>query len=36
LDIKILFFTVKKVLVRDGISGGGEVTMGKFTGNTDR
>lgn len=33
LDIKILFLTVKKVLVRDGISGEGEVTMSKFRGN---
>ncbi len=33
LDLKILFMTVKKVIVRDGISGGGEVTMSKFTGN---
>ncbi len=32
LDLKILFLTVKKVLVREGISGGGEVTMSKFTG----
>lgn len=32
LDIKILFLTVKKVLVRDGISGEGEVTMARFTG----
>lgn len=32
LDLKILFLTVKKVLVRDGISGEGEVTMPKFTG----
>lgn len=32
LDIKILFLTVKKVLVRDGISANGEVTMTKFTG----
>lgn len=32
LDLKILFLTVKKVLVRDGITGGGEVTMSKFTG----
>ncbi|MDD1013493.1 sugar transferase [Pseudomonas rubra] len=32
LDIKIIFLTVKKVLVRDGISGEGEVTMSKFTG----
>ncbi len=33
LDIKILFLTVKKVLVRDGISEDGEVTTSKFTGN---
>lgn len=33
LDLKILFLTVKKVLVRDGISGEGEVTMSKFNGN---
>lgn len=32
LDIKILFLTVKKVLMRDGISAEGEVTMPKFTG----
>ena len=32
LDIKILFMTVKKVLVREGISAEGEVTMTKFTG----
>lgn len=32
LDIKILWLTVKKVLVRDGISAEGEVTMSKFTG----
>jgi lipopolysaccharide/colanic/teichoic acid biosynthesis glycosyltransferase len=32
LDLKILLLTVKKVLVRDGISGQGEVTMSKFTG----
>ncbi|MFV8570550.1 sugar transferase [Marinobacter sp. SBS5] len=32
LDLKILFLTVKKVLVRDGISGEGEVTMAPFTG----
>ena len=35
LDLKILFLTVKKVLVRDGISGEGEATMSKFTGNND-
>ena len=33
LDIKILFLTVKKVLVRDGINAEGEATMGKFKGN---
>ena len=33
LDLKILLMTVKKVIVRDGISGSGEVTMSKFTGN---
>lgn len=32
LDFKILLLTVKKVLVRDGISAEGEVTMSKFTG----
>lgn len=32
LDIKILWLTVKKVLVRDGISAQGEATMSKFTG----
>lgn len=33
LDIKVLLLTVKKVVVRDGISGEGEATMSKFTGN---
>ncbi len=33
LDLKILLMTVKKVIIKDGISGGGEVTMSKFTGN---
>lgn len=32
LDIKILFMTVKKVLIREGISADGEVTMSKFSG----
>jgi lipopolysaccharide/colanic/teichoic acid biosynthesis glycosyltransferase len=32
LDIKILWLTVKRVLVRDGISAQGDVTMPKFTG----
>jgi lipopolysaccharide/colanic/teichoic acid biosynthesis glycosyltransferase len=34
LDIRILWLTVKKVLVRDGISAAGEATMSKFTGTT--
>jgi lipopolysaccharide/colanic/teichoic acid biosynthesis glycosyltransferase len=32
LDIKILWLTVRKVLMRDGISADGEVTVSKFTG----
>ena len=32
LDIKILWLTVKKVLVREGISAAGDATMPKFTG----
>ncbi|ANF26724.1 sugar transferase [Stutzerimonas stutzeri] len=32
LDLKIIFLTVKKVFMRDGISADGEVTMPKFTG----
>lgn len=32
LDIKILFLTVKKVVVKDGINPEGEVSMTKFTG----
>lgn len=32
LDIRILFLTVKKVLIRDGISQQGEATMSRFTG----
>ena len=32
LDIKILFLTVKKVFVREGISQDGQATMEKFTG----
>ncbi|MCT7358583.1 sugar transferase [Thalassolituus pacificus] len=35
LDIRILFLTVKKVLIRDGISAAGEVTTFPFTGNRD-
>ncbi|WP_435950493.1 sugar transferase [Psychrobacter sp. DM8] len=33
LDIEILFKTVKKVIVKDGINADGEATMSKFTGN---
>lgn len=32
LDLKIIFLTIKKVLVREGISAAGEATMSKFTG----
>lgn len=32
LDVRILWMTVRKVLVRDGISAAGEATMSKFTG----
>lgn len=32
LDLKILFLTVRKVLLKDGISAEGEVTVSKFTG----
>lgn len=32
LDIKILLRTVKKVVIKDGISADGEATMSKFTG----
>ena len=33
LDSRILFLTVKKVLVRDGISADGQATMERFRGN---
>lgn len=33
LDLRIIFLTIKKVLVREGISADGEATMSKFTGN---
>jgi len=36
LDLKILLLTVRKVLVRDGISAAGEATMPKFTGSETR
>jgi lipopolysaccharide/colanic/teichoic acid biosynthesis glycosyltransferase len=32
LDLRILWLTIKKVLVRDGISARGDVTMPRFTG----
>lgn len=32
LDLQILWMTVKKVLIREGISAQGEATMSKFTG----
>ncbi|MNF76395.1 putative sugar transferase EpsL [compost metagenome] len=32
LDLKVIFLTLKKVVVRDGISAEGEATMAKFTG----
>lgn len=32
LDIKILWLTVRKVMVREGISAAGEATMSKFEG----
>lgn len=36
LDLKILLLTVRKVLVRDGISAAGEATMPKFNGSETR
>lgn len=33
LDLRILWLTVRKVLVRDGISAEGEATVSRFTGN---
>ncbi|MHC8367851.1 sugar transferase [Pseudomonas sp. ZT5P21] len=33
LDFKVIFLTLKKVVVRDGINAEGEATMSKFTGN---
>jgi lipopolysaccharide/colanic/teichoic acid biosynthesis glycosyltransferase len=34
IDLKIIALTLKKVFLREGISGVGEATMSKFTGNT--
>lgn len=36
LDVKILFKTVKKVIIKDGISADGEATMPKFTGSANQ
>lgn len=36
LDMRILLLTVKKVLVREGISAAGEATMAKFTGSREQ
>jgi len=36
LDMKILLLTIRKVLVRDGISAAGEATMTKFTGSREQ
>jgi len=33
LDLKIIFLTIKKVFLRQGITGTGEATMSKFKGN---
>lgn len=35
LDLKIIFWTAKKVLVREGISAAGEATMTKFMGSRE-
>jgi lipopolysaccharide/colanic/teichoic acid biosynthesis glycosyltransferase len=34
LDLKILFLTIQKVFIREGINAEGEATMAKFTGNS--
>lgn len=36
LDMKIIFLTIKKVFLRDGVSAEGEATMPKFTGSLNR
>ncbi len=36
LDMRILLLTIRKVLVREGISAAGEVTMSKFTGSREQ
>jgi lipopolysaccharide/colanic/teichoic acid biosynthesis glycosyltransferase len=35
LDLKILFMTMRKVFMRDGITAKGEATMPRFTGNAN-
>lgn len=35
LDFKILWFTIKKVIVREGITAAGDVTMPRFTGKAE-
>ena len=35
LDVKILFLTIKKVFIKEGIAAEGEATMNKFTGSKD-
>lgn len=35
LDLKIVFLTIRKVLIREGISAVGEATMSKFTGSKE-
>lgn len=34
LDLKILYLTIRKVVIKDGINAEGEVTMPKFTGSS--
>lgn len=36
LDLKIMLLTIKKVLIREGISADGEATMSKFTGTPEQ
>jgi len=36
LDLKIIFLTIKKVLIKEGISADGEVTISKFTGSSKK
>ena len=36
LDIKILWLTIRKVLMRDGINAAGEATMPRFTGSSPK